>query len=119
MENVNNERNIFARFRTNNCGGSQLFENIDASLTWVQISTRNTVESGYARADFTVRDTEGNIYYKGYTTKSKYCYEVYCGRQCTETITALRRFLHGGRLRIIILRLAGAAGKRQDRQQQQ
>lgn len=86
MENVNNERNIFARFRTNNCGGSQLFENIDAALTWVQSSTRNTVESGYARADFTVRDTEGNIYYKGYTTKSKYCYEVYCGRQCTETI---------------------------------
>ena len=86
MENINNERNIFARFRTNNCGGIRLFENIDAALTWVQSSTRNTVESGYAKADFTVRDTEGNIYYKGYTTKSKYCYEVYCGRQCTETI---------------------------------
>lgn len=86
MTNDNNAQNIFARFRTNNCGGSQLFDDVEEALSWVQSSTRSTVESGYSKADFTVADTEGHIYYKGYTTKTKYCYDVYSGKQRNEII---------------------------------
>lgn len=77
----NSTRNIFARYRTNNCGESQMFDSSDAALSWVQNSTREILQSGYSRANFTIRDQHDNILYQGHTTSTQYSFTFYNGEE--------------------------------------
>lgn len=52
---TNSKSNIFARIRGNHYGESQSFTTIDEALTWVQHTSRELVDSGYANVTFTIQ----------------------------------------------------------------
>jgi hypothetical protein len=82
---TNSKSNIFARIRGNHYGESQSFTTIDEALTWVQHTSRELVESGYANVTFTIQGEYHYNDYQGHVNDSQYCDSIQSDRPTPES----------------------------------
>ena len=82
---TNSKSNIFARIRSNHYGESQSFTTIDEALTWVQHTSRELVESGYANVTFTIHGEYHYNDYQGHVNDSQYCDSIQSDRPTLES----------------------------------